>query len=284
VLQQLLAGYRGWEAELEAFTKDASGAPVDPSFEQLASASHAARAWPITSPLRSLADDTFHKTGVCVGFISYTSLGAAPRLLSQPQAAQAVSLPVKLLLLPPRACCPSVDSVVAPPLLAGAWTERLRRALVKRSSGARVDSCMAYLQDSVDAAVQQFERRLDVSWGCAAALGAAAAAKTTRQPCPAGCQVLKQTPASIAWQSDLQQWIAFNPSLPQAFPTPFAARQTHLTSHIGTLDCRLRSGWLPRAAALPACAPRYLMWLISRSCTACASEPLGRTHAFRVSG
>lgn len=101
VLQQLLAGYRSWEAELEAFTKDASGAPVDPSFEQLASASHAARAWPITSPLRSLADDTFHKTGVCVGFISYTSLGAAPRLLSQPQAAQAVSLPVKLLLLPP---------------------------------------------------------------------------------------------------------------------------------------------------------------------------------------
>ncbi len=96
MLQQLLAGYRGWEAELEAFTKDASGAPVDPSFEQLASASHAARAWPITSPLRSLADDTFHKTGA-----AYTSIGAAPRLLSQPQDAQAVTLPVKLLHLPP---------------------------------------------------------------------------------------------------------------------------------------------------------------------------------------
>jgi hypothetical protein len=41
--------------------------------------------------------------------------------------------------------------------------ERCRRLLAKRNSGAKLDACLAAVQASVDAAVTQFERRLDVS-------------------------------------------------------------------------------------------------------------------------
>ncbi len=44
--------------------QDASGAPVKPSFSALIAASATARSWPITSPLRALADEAVSKTGV----------------------------------------------------------------------------------------------------------------------------------------------------------------------------------------------------------------------------
>lgn len=44
--------------------QDAFGAPVKPSFSALIAASATARSWPITSPLRALADEAVSKTGV----------------------------------------------------------------------------------------------------------------------------------------------------------------------------------------------------------------------------
>lgn len=41
--------------------------------------------------------------------------------------------------------------------------ERCRRLMAKRNTGARLDACLEAVEASVDAAVEQFERRLDVS-------------------------------------------------------------------------------------------------------------------------
>lgn len=106
ILQDFLAGFRQWEEGMRALTQDASGAPKKPSFSALAAASATARSWPITSPLRALADDAVSKT---------------------------------------------VD-----------WQERCRRLLAKRNTAARLDAALAAVAQSVDSAVDQFERRLDV--------------------------------------------------------------------------------------------------------------------------
>ena len=52
-----------------------------------------------------------------------------------------------------------------PTATAGDWSERCRKMLAKRNTGARLDSCLEAVGASVDAAVEQFERRLDVSGG-----------------------------------------------------------------------------------------------------------------------
>lgn len=48
-------------------------------------------------------------------------------------------------------------------LVAVDWQERCRRLLAKRNTAARLDAALAAVAQSVDAAVDQFERRLDVS-------------------------------------------------------------------------------------------------------------------------
>lgn len=40
--------------------------------------------------------------------------------------------------------------------------ERCRKLLAKRNTGARLDACLEAVASSVDGAVEQFERRLDV--------------------------------------------------------------------------------------------------------------------------
>lgn len=49
--------------------------------------------------------------------------------------------------------------------------ERTRKLLAKRNTGARLDVCLDAVAASVDGAVEQFERRLDVSGalGCTGA-------------------------------------------------------------------------------------------------------------------
>jgi hypothetical protein len=44
----------------------------------------------------------------------------------------------------------------------GEWIERTRRLLAKRNTGMRLRVCLAAVGESVDAAVGQFERRLEV--------------------------------------------------------------------------------------------------------------------------
>lgn len=53
------------------------------------------------------------------------------------------------------------------------WQERCRRLLAKRNTAARLDAALAAVAQSVDSAVDQFERRLDVSAPPAAAQPAA---------------------------------------------------------------------------------------------------------------
>jgi hypothetical protein len=55
-----------------------------------------------------------------------------------------------------------IDDAVA---RTGDWMERCRKLLAKRNTGARLDACLDAVAASVDGAVEQFERRLDVS-GC----------------------------------------------------------------------------------------------------------------------
>lgn len=58
--------------------------------------------------------------------------------------------------------------------------ERCRKLLAKRNTGARLDACLDAVGSSVDGAVEQFERRLDVSVkeqcfsGCSLSVGAMA--------------------------------------------------------------------------------------------------------------
>jgi hypothetical protein len=63
VLQGMLAAFQQWEAGLRAALQDPSGAPLKPSFATLQAASLAAKAWPITSPLRAFVDTAVAKTG-----------------------------------------------------------------------------------------------------------------------------------------------------------------------------------------------------------------------------
>lgn len=57
--------------------------------------------------------------------------------------------------------------------------ERCRKMLAKRNTGARLEACLEAVGASVDAAVEQFERRLDVrcgmgGWAAELAAGGAA--------------------------------------------------------------------------------------------------------------
>lgn len=75
---------------------------------------------------------------------SYCCSASAAATLSAPSLAPRASFP----------CCP---------VLSGDWMERCRKLLAKRNTGARLDVCLDAVAASVDGAVEQFERRLDVS-------------------------------------------------------------------------------------------------------------------------
>ena len=62
-LQGMLAAFQQWEAGLRAALQDPSGTPLKPRFLTLQAASLAAKAWPITSPLRAFVDTAVAKTG-----------------------------------------------------------------------------------------------------------------------------------------------------------------------------------------------------------------------------
>lgn len=61
-LQPMLVGFRQWEAGMRALLQGGSGGKR-PGFSAVSAASVAARSWPITSPLRALADDAVARTG-----------------------------------------------------------------------------------------------------------------------------------------------------------------------------------------------------------------------------
>ena len=63
VLLGMLAAFQQWEAVLRGALQDLSGAPLKPSFAALQGASLAAKAWPITSPLRAYVDTAVANTG-----------------------------------------------------------------------------------------------------------------------------------------------------------------------------------------------------------------------------
>ena len=127
--------------------QDASGTPLKPSFAVLAQASSSAKSWPITSPVRAFIDEAVARTGglgLWVGSALTVAALPPPSPCSPPSLAPHASRP----------CCP---------VLSGDWMERCRKLLAKRNTGARLDVCLDAVAASVDGAVEQFERRLDVS-------------------------------------------------------------------------------------------------------------------------
>lgn len=81
---------------------------------------------------------------------------------TMPAPVQAIGWP-SLALPATRSPPPSMPHPSLPSCGSGDWMERCRRLLAKRNSAAKLDGCLAAVQSSVDAAVTQFERRLDVS-------------------------------------------------------------------------------------------------------------------------